>query len=71
MARFDDLNAWLSVRCLELGAHKDPAYGVDSIAECFEREKHNLLPLRAAFDGYVEQMMRVSRTCLILVDRNR
>lgn len=32
---------------------KDPAYGVDSITECIEREKQNLLPLRAAFDGYV------------------
>jgi hypothetical protein len=74
MARFsslDDLNAWLSVRCLELGARKHPAYGEQTIAECYEREKQNLRPVQAAFDGYVEQMMRVSSTCLVRVDRNR
>jgi hypothetical protein len=30
-----------------------------------------LRPVRAIFDGYVEQMMRVSSTCLVRVDRNR
>ncbi len=70
-ASFDDLNVWLSVRCLELGARKHPAYGEQTIAECFEREKQDLRPVRAAFDGYVEQMMRVSSTCLVRVDRNR
>lgn len=70
-ASFDDLNAWLSVRCVELGARKHPTHGEQTIAECFEREKQDLRPVRAAFDGYVEQMMRASSTCLVRVDRNR
>jgi hypothetical protein len=30
-----------------------------------------LRPITAAFDGYVEHMLRVSSTCLVTLDRNR
>jgi hypothetical protein len=29
------------------------------------------MPVKASFDGYVEEMRRVSQLCLIRIDRNR
>jgi len=37
----------------------------------FADEQLLLEPIHARFDGYVEQMLRVSSTCLVRVDRNR
>ena len=36
-----------------------------------EHEQPHLMPMPAAFDGYVESLGRVSSTCLISVQRNR
>ena len=41
------------------------------MAECFEDERHQMMPVPAAFDGFVEHSKRVSSTCLITFDRNR
>lgn len=48
-----------------------PGQGPRSIAECLAAEQPLLMPVRAAFDGYVEEMRRVSHLCLIRIDRNR
>jgi len=40
-------------------------------ASCFAQEQPLLQPITACFEGYVEQMMRVSSTCLVRADRNR
>lgn len=67
---FETLNVWLATRCIELGQRKHPE---DScrIAEYFEREKESLRAITEPFDGYVEEMVRVSTTCLVRVDRNQ
>lgn len=74
MARFADfaaLNDWLATRCRELAQRKHPAQPQLSIADCFAAEQPTLRPITAVFDGYVEQMLRVSSTCLVSLDRNR
>ncbi len=42
-----------------------------SIAACFIEEQLALRRISASFDGYVEHMLRVSSTCLVVLDRNR
>jgi len=73
-AKFEDfaaLNDWLARRCRELAARPHPEQGPRSIADCFAEEQPLLMPVTAAFDGYVEEMRRVSHLCLIRIDRNR
>lgn len=73
LARFPNLealNAWLEIRCRELALRKHPTAS-STIAECFAREQATLRPIAMPFDGYVEQMLRVSSTCLVSLDRNR
>lgn len=70
-ASFTDLNNWLTTRCKELALRNHPTQSQRMIAACFADEQPLLRPITACFDGYVEQMMRVSSTCLVRVDRNR
>lgn len=69
-ADFASLNDWLAQRCRELSARKHPAQD-RSIADCFAEEQTALRAITAAFDGYVENLVRVSSTCLVRVDRNQ
>ena len=74
MAKFADfaaLNTWLVKRCRELAGRPHPEQTSRSIADCFAEEQPLLMPVKAAFDGYVEEMKRVSQLCLIRIDRNR
>lgn len=68
---FAELNDWLALRCNELAQRAHPTQTERTIADCFTDEQPLLRPITAQFDGYVEQMMRVSSTCLVSVDRNR
>jgi hypothetical protein len=70
-ASFAALNDWLAIRCRELSERKHPAEAGHTIAECFAQEGPSLRAITSTFDGYVEQMLRVSSTCLVRVDRNR
>ena len=70
-AGFAELNDWLARRCHELAGRRHPAETARTVAECFAEEQPLLRPVTAAFDGYVEQTLRVSSTCLVHVDRNR
>lgn len=70
-ASFAALNDWLAIRCQELAQRHHPTQSQRTIAECFADEQALLRPITARFDGYVEQMLRVSSTCLVRVDRNR
>lgn len=70
-ADFDALNDWLTLRCRELAQRKHPTMSERTIAEVFAEEQPTLRPITAPFDGYVEQMLRVSSTCLVTWDRNR
>jgi len=68
----DQLNAWLWQQCLER-AHSEahPEQKERSIWEVFQEEQPALRPFRATFDGYVGVRARVSKTCLVTVDRNQ
>ena len=70
-ASFAALNDWLAIRCKELAQRSHPVQSTRTIATCFAEEQPLLRPITAHFDGYVEQMLRVSSTCLVRVDRNR
>ena len=70
-ASFEALNVWLATRCRELAQRKHPVTPERTIAACFAEEQPSLRQITAAFDGYVEHMLRVSSTCLVAVDRNR
>lgn len=69
-ASFADLNQHLAMRCEELTQRKHPTERSRSIAECFVIDQAHLRVIDAPFDGYVEQMQRVSSTCVVHVDRN-
>lgn len=72
--KFDDftaMNGWLATRCRELASRRNPSHTERTVGECFAEEQSTLRPVTASFDGYVEQTLRVSSTCLIRVDRNR
>lgn len=69
---FDELNAWLEVRCRTLwAAMEHPDYVGITIADALEQERAYLMPMPTLFDGYVEVLARVSSTCLVSVQRNR
>ena len=61
----DALNHWLEERCKVLWI--ETAHGTlpGSIADIWQAEKLDLMPLPTAFDGFVELSKRVSPTCLI------
>ena len=69
---FEELNVWLATRCRSLWEElRHPEHEAFSIAEVLEHERAHLMPMTAAFDGYVERPARVSSTCLVSVVKNR
>lgn len=68
---FAALNDWLASRCRELAQRKHPVETTCTIADRFLQEAPYLRAVTTPFDGYVEQMVRVSSTCLVGVERNR
>jgi transposase len=68
----DELNAWLAERCMALWNEiTHPEHKEFSVAEVLEQERLQMMPMTAPFDGYVEEVARVSSTCLVTVARNR
>jgi transposase len=69
---FDALNAWLAQACPEawmtLG---HPECSTQTVAQALAEERSHLMPMPAAFDGYVELSARVSSTALVSLQRNR
>ena len=55
---FEELNAWLAIRCNELAERKHPTQTC-TIAECLAQEQPLLNKITAEFDGYVEKSIRV------------
>jgi len=70
-ASFAELNAFLADQCLAARAAAHPEFPGMTIAEALEHEQPQLMPMPAAFDGYVELPARVSSTSLVSVARNR
>jgi transposase len=68
----EELNRWLAERCrADWEEMRHPQWSELSIAELLQDEQARLMPLPRAFDGYIEQPVRVSATGLIHVQRNR
>jgi transposase len=69
---FEALNAWLGERCRALWSEiRHPEYKQFSVQEMLAQELPEMMPMPAAFDGYVEREASVSSTCLVSVQRNR
>ena len=69
---FEELNAWLGVRCRALwGEIRHPEYRQFSVAAMLEQERAGLMPMPTPFDGYVERSAKVSSTCLVAAAENR
>jgi len=64
------LNAWLGQRCEELANRKHPTLPSRTIADCFAQEHPLLRPVTQPFVGYIEQLAKVSKLCLVRWDRN-
>jgi len=68
----DDLNTWLTVRCQQLWQETShPEDKQRTIADYWQEEQEQLMPVPAMFDGFVEHTKRVSSTCLITFENNR
>lgn len=67
-----ELNRWLEDRCRALW-RKLPYPGTEGLTlqDAYLMEQPHLMPMPALFDGYIEQVVRVSSTCLITLKRNR
>lgn len=68
----EELNAWLAQRCkADWETMRHPQWPELTIAEVLQDEQMRLMPNPKAFDGYIEQPVRVSTTALIHYQRNR
>ena len=70
-ASFAALNVWLESRCQALWSELPyPEIEHLSVADALSMERDTLMPMVAAFDGYVETIVSVSSTCLVSIERN-
>ena len=68
----DELNRWLEARCKTLWQElTHPEDKRHTIAELWDEEKTQLMPMPVMFDGFVEHSKRVSSTCLVTFEYNR
>ncbi len=68
----EELNQWLEARCQSLWQElKHPEDKRRTIAELWQEEQKQLMPMPVMFDGFVEHSKRVSSTCLITFEQNR
>ena len=67
----ESLNAWLYLRCNDLGSRSHPEQRDRTIDAVFADEQAELHPLGRASDGYVEKAVHVRSTCLVQYDSSR
>ena len=66
------LNTWLERRCVaQWHTIRHPEQRERTVAEVWEDERPHLMQAPPPFDGFVEDMKRVSPTCLVAFERNR
>jgi len=71
-ASLEELNDWLSRACRSSWAEMNhPQWSALTVEDVWQDEQARLMPCPSAFDGYVEQPVRVSSTALIHYQRNR
>lgn len=69
---FAELNAGLGERCRAVGSElRPPEYKEFSVAEMLDQERAERQPMPTPFDGYGENLARVSCPCRVSVQRNR
>jgi transposase len=67
-----ELNDWLERRCVaQWHTIRHPEQRDRTVAEVWEDERAHLMQAPPPFDGFVEDMKRVSPTCLVSFERNR
>ena len=67
----EKLNQWLEDRCIALWSETTHRELLSPVADAWDAEKHVLMVLPPAFDGFVEHRKRVSPTSLVTFERNR
>jgi len=67
---FNALNQWLEKRCEALSSRQHPTLTSLTVADCFLKEQPLLRQITRPFAGYIEHLLKVSKTCLIRLDRN-
>lgn len=65
-----ELNAWLEERCIALWHELKHPEQERTIAEVWQEEKTHLMAFSRPFDGFVEQIKRVSTVSVIHLERN-
>lgn len=71
-ASLEELNQWLAEQCLRLAATQNhPEFPNQTVAEVFAAEQEHLIRVKLPFDSYQETTAQVSRTSLVLFERNR
>jgi len=71
-ADFAALNAWLERRCqAQWHSIRHPEQRERTVAEVWADERAHLMQMPPPFDGFVEDMKRVTPTCLVSFERNR
>src|ERR1700692_403187 len=69
---YDDMNAWLTDRCIAYAkAHRHPELTDQTIWQVFEAERPKLVPYAGRFDGFHSVPASVSKTCLVRFDNNK
>jgi hypothetical protein len=69
---FDELNVWLTDRCIAYAkAHRHPEFTDKTIWQVFEGERPKLVPYAGRFDGFHAVPASVSKTCLVRFDNNK
>jgi hypothetical protein len=67
-----ELNTWLERRCVaQWHSIRHPEQRERTVAEVWDDEQPHLMQSPPPFDGFVEDMKRVSPTCLVSFERNR
>jgi transposase len=71
-ADLEELNRYLTDQCRMLAAgHKHPEFPDRTVADLFAEERKHLMTVQVPFDGYREEVARISSTSLVLFERNR
>ncbi len=67
-----DMNTWLLEQCvLYAQRHPHPEQRDSPVWEMFEQERPSLVPYAGRFDGFNARTAAVSRTCLVMYDKNK
>ena len=71
-AGFAEMNAWLLDQCVAYARERaHPERRDSAVWDVFETERADLVPYVGPFDGFHARTASVSKTCLVLFDKNK